>query len=507
MNEPQEERDVHAELAERLEAARLGGPEKYRQRHVEAGKLLVRERLKLLLDAEVEFEDGLLARSEEGLAGDAVVTAVGKIGGRTVCVIANDYTVKAGTWGRRTFDKITRMQEVAGEIGAPLVYLVDSAGARIDEQFESYAGRHAWGNIFYNQVQLSGRVPQVCIMFGPSPAGSAYVPALCDLTVMVEGAATAYLGSPRMSEMATGEKVTLEEMGGARMHCEVSGLGDALVASEHEALGLLRDWIGFFPSSWRQDPVRTDARPPVEGPPIDMIVPKRENVAFDIHRVVSALVDQGSFLEYKALFARELVTGLARLDGWPVGIVANDGILFSASALKGAHFVELCAQRKIPLVFLQNITGFMVGREYEAGGIAKDGAKMVTAVACAEVPKFTILIGGSFGAGNYAMAGRAYQPRFLWTWPNSRISVMGGTQAARVLSTVGGPFADDAARDAFEAPILETYEREGSPYFATARLWDDGVIDPLDTRRVLSLGIEAALHAPIPETRFGIFRM
>jgi methylmalonyl-CoA decarboxylase subunit alpha len=270
VSEPQEERDVHAELAERLEAARLGGPEKYRQRHVESGKLMVRDRLKLLLDAEAEFEDGLLARSEEGLAGDAVVTAVGKIGGRTVCVIANDYTVKAGTWGRRTFDKITRMQEVAGEIGAPLVYLIDSAGARIDEQFESYAGRHAWGNIFYNQVQLSGRVPQVCIMFGPSPAGSAYVPALCDLTVMVEGAATAYLGSPRMSEMATGEKVTLEDMGGARMHCEVSGLGDALVASEHEALGLLRDWLAFFPSSWRQDPERTDARPPAEGPPMHM---------------------------------------------------------------------------------------------------------------------------------------------------------------------------------------------------------------------------------------------
>jgi acetyl-CoA carboxylase carboxyltransferase component len=283
------ERDVHAELAARLEAARLGGPERYRRRQVEAGKLLVRDRLKLLLDAEADFEDGLLARSEEGLAGDAVVTAVGRLGGRTVCVIANDYTVKAGTWG----------------------------------------------NIFYNQVQLSGRVPQVCIMFGPSPAGSAYVPALCDLPVMVEGAATAYLGSPRMSEMATGEKVTLEETGGARMHCEVSGLGDALVASEHEAVGLLRDWLAFFPSSWRQDPERTDARPPAEGPPMHTIIPERENVAFDNHKVVRALVDEASFVEYKALFARELVTGLARLDGWLVGIVANQSMHKGGSAVPG----------------------------------------------------------------------------------------------------------------------------------------------------------------------------
>jgi methylmalonyl-CoA decarboxylase subunit alpha len=404
------ERDVHAELAARLEAARLGGAEQYRRRQVEAGKLLVRDRLKLLLDAEADFEDGLLARSEEGLAGDAVVTAVGRLAGRTVCVIANCYTGKAGTWGRRTFDKITRMQQVAGEVGAPLIYLIDSAGARIDEQFESYAGRHAWGNIFYNQVQLSGRVPQVCIMFGPSPAGSAYVPALCDLTVMVEGAATAYLGSPRMSEMATGEKVTLEEIGGARMHCEVSGLGDALVASEHEALGLLRDWLAFFSSSWRQDPERTDARPPAEGPPMHMIIPERENVAFDIHKVVRALVDEGSFVEYKALFARELVTGLARLDGWPVGIVANQsmhkgGVLFPDSWDKAARFVWLCNAFNIPLLFLVDVPGFMIGSVVERQGIIRHGAKMLFAVAESRVPRIAVLVRKAYGGGYLTMSG------------------------------------------------------------------------------------------------------
>jgi acetyl-CoA carboxylase carboxyltransferase component len=438
LSERGEERDVHAELAQRLEAARLGGPEKYRQRHVEAGKLLVRERLKLLLDAEAEFEDGLLARSEEGLAGDAVVTTVGKLGGRTVCVIANDYTVKAGTWGRRTFDKITRMQEVAGEIGAPLVYLIDSAGARIDEQFESYAGRHAWGNIFYNQVQLSGRVPQVCIMFGPSPAGSAYVPALCDLTVMVEGAATAYLGSPRMSEMATGEKVTLEEMGGARMHCEVSGLGDALVASEHEALGLLRDWLGFFPSSWREDQVRTDARPPAEGPPIDMIVPKRENVAFDIHKVVSAVVDEGSFVEYKALFARELVTGLARLDGWPVGIVANQsmqkgGVLFSDSSDKAARFVWLCNAFNIPLLFLVDVPGFMIGSAVERQGIIRHGAKMLFAVAESRVPRIAVLVRKAYGGGYLAMSGSPMAPSAVLALATAKPALMGPNAAVNAM--------------------------------------------------------------------------
>jgi acetyl-CoA carboxylase carboxyltransferase component len=432
------ERDVHAELAERLEAARLGGPEKYRTKHVEAGKLLVRDRLKLLLDPGEEFEDGLLARAEEGLAADAVVTLVGRLGGRPVCVIANDYTVKAGTWGRKTFEKITRMQEVAGEIGAPLIYLIDSAGARIDEQFESYAGRRAWGNIFYNQVQLSGRVPQACIMFGPSPAGSAYVPALCDLTIMVDGAATAYLGSPRMSEMATGEKVTLEEMGGARMHCEVSGLGDVLVQSEHEALALLRDYLAFFPASWREDPERGPARPAAPGRRIEEIVPRRENVAYDVHEVVRAIVDEDSFLEVKALFARELVTGLARLDGWPVGVVANQsmhkgGVLFPDSSDKAARFVWLCNAFNVPLLFLVDVPGFMIGSAVERQGIIRHGAKMLFAVAESRVPRIAVLVRKAYGGGYLAMSGSPMAPSAVLALPTAKPALMGPNAAVNAM--------------------------------------------------------------------------
>jgi methylmalonyl-CoA decarboxylase subunit alpha len=438
MTEDGGQRDVHGELAERLEAARLGGPEKYRRRHVEAGKLLVRDRIKQLLDPGEEFEDGLLARAEEDLAADAVVTMVGRLHGRPVCVIANDYTVKAGTWGRKTFEKITRMQEVAGEIGAPLVYLVDSAGARIDEQFESYAGRRAWGNIFYNQVQLSGRVPQACIMFGPSPAGSAYVPALCDLTIMVDGAATAYLGSPRMSEMATGEKVTLEEMGGARMHCEVSGLGDVLVSSEHEALATLRDYLAFFPASWTQDPVRGRAAPPAAGRPIEEIVPRRENVAYDVAEVIRAIVDEDSFLEIKALFARELVCGLARLDGWPVGLLANQslqkgGVLFPDSSDKAARFVWLCNAFNLPLLFLVDVPGFMIGSTVERQGIIRHGAKMLFAVAESRVPRIAVLVRKAYGGGYLAMSGSPMAPSAVLALPTAKPALMGPNAAVNAM--------------------------------------------------------------------------
>ncbi|HEX7223148.1 MAG TPA: carboxyl transferase domain-containing protein, partial [Candidatus Limnocylindrales bacterium] len=392
----------------------------------------------------------------------------------------------------------------------PCVYLVDSGGAFLPRQADVFPDRDHFGRIFYNQARMSAAgIPQVALVMGSSTAGGAYVPAMSDETVIVKGTGTIFLGGPPLVKAATGEVVSAEDLGGGEVHTTISGVADHLALDDEHALALGRSivrnlnrrppappWDRSTPQDPAMDPaglyasVSADPRRPVE-----------------VREIIGRLVDGSRFHEFKPRYGETLVTGFAHLDGYPVGIIANDGILFSASALKGAHFIELAAQRRIPLVFLQNITGFMVGREYEAGGIAKDGAKMVTAVACAEVPKLTVIIGGSFGAGNYAMAGRGYSPRFLWTWPNARISVMGGQQAARVLSTVGGPFEDDAARDAFEAPILETYEREGNPYFATARLWDDGVIDPLDTRRVLSLGIEAALHAPIPETKFGVFRM
>jgi acetyl-CoA carboxylase carboxyltransferase component len=414
-----------------------------------------------------------------------------------------------------TVKKHLRAQEIALENRLPCVYLVDSGGAFLPLQADVFPDREHFGRIFYNQARMSAAgIPQIALVMGSSTAGGAYVPAMSDETVIVKGTGTIFLGGPPLVKAATGEEVSAEDLGGADVHTATSGVADHLALDDEHALALGRQIVRHL-----------ERRPPT--PPWDRRDPEAPSVApegtttahlystvsadtrrsVDVHEVIARLVDGSRFHEFKPRYGDTLVTGFAHIDGYPVGIIANNGILFSASALKGAHFIELAAQRRIPLVFLQNITGFMVGREYEAGGIAKDGAKMVTAVACAEVPKFTVIIGGSFGAGNYAMAGRAYQPRFLWTWPNSRISVMGGPQAARVLSTVRGGFKTDDERDAFEAPILETYEREGSPYFATARLWDDGVIDPLDTRRVLSLGIEAALHAPIPETRFGVFRM
>ena len=497
-----------------------GGDERSIARHRERGKLPVRERIERLLDPGSAFLE-LSPLAATGLYDDdapsaGIVTGIGRVEGTTCVVVANDATVKGGTYYPMTVKKHLRAQEIALENRLPCIYLVDSGGAFLPLQAEVFPDRDHFGRIFYNQARMSAAgIPQVALVMGSCTAGGAYVPAMSDETVIVRGTGTIFLGGPPLVKAATGEDVTPEELGGSEVHTRRSGVADHEALDDEHALALGRSIVSNLNRKTPEPP--WDRRIP--GPPA--VSPEGDDATASLYAAVSLdprrpipvreliarLVDGSRFHEFKPLYGETLVTGFAHIAGYPVAILANDGILFSQSALKGAHFIELACQRRIPLVFLQNITGFMVGREYEEAGIAKDGAKLVTAVASAEVPKFTVLIGGSFGAGNYAMSGRAYQPRFLWSWPNARISVMGGSQAARVLSTVGGGFSSDAERDAFEAPILETYEREGSPYFATARLWDDGVIDPLDTRRVLTMGIEAALHAPIPETRFGVFRM
>jgi len=422
--------DPHEELATRVAAAHLGGSEKQRQKQVEAGKMLVRDRLALLFDEGWAFEDGLLARFDEGLPGDAVVTCVGNVDGRPVCVIANDYTIKAGTWGKRTFEKIVRMQELADSIGAPLVYLFDSAGARIDEQFESYAGRRAWGNIFYNQVQFSGRVPQVCALFGPSPAGSAYVPALCDLTIMVRGHATAYLGSPRLAQMVTGEDVTLEEMGGAEMHCRTSGLGDFLVEDDEEAIAAVRVWLSYLPQNWKEEPPAAPALEPSAGRTVKEIVPERESEVFDMVELINAVVDEDSFFPYKELFAPEMVTGFARLGGKPVGIVSNQpthlgGVLFPDSSDKAARFIWICNAFNVPLLFLVDIAGYMIGSQVEREGIIRHGAKMLFAVADSRVPRITVLVRKAYGGGYLAMSGAPMQPDAVIALPTAKPALMG----------------------------------------------------------------------------------
>jgi 3-methylcrotonyl-CoA carboxylase beta subunit len=506
-----------AELRERQAAVAgrgAGGDDRSIARHRERGKLPVRERIDRLIDPGSAFLE-LSPLAANGLYDDdapsaGIVTGIGSVEGTRVVVIANDATVKGGTYYPLTVKKHLRAQEIALENRLPCVYLVDSGGAFLPLQADVFPDRDHFGRIFYNQARMSAaEIPQVALVMGSSTAGGAYVPAMSDETVIVKGIGTIFLGGPPLVKAATGEEVSAEDLGGGDVHTRISGVADHLALDDEHALALGRSIVRNLNRRPPHAPWnRAEPEPPVVDPAgLYAAVSADARRPVEVREIIARLVDGSRFHDFKPRYGETLVTGFAHIDGYPVGIIANDGILFSASALKGAHFIELAAQRRIPLVFLQNITGFMVGREYEAGGIAKDGAKMVMAVACAEVPKFTVIIGGSFGAGNYAMAGRAYAPRFLWTWPNSRISVMGGPQAARVLSTVGGPFADDRARDAFEARILETYEREGNPYFATARLWDDGIIDPLDTRRVLSLGIEAALHAPIPETRFGVFRM
>ena len=491
-----------------------GGDERSIARHRERGKLPVRERIDRLLDPGSAFLE-LNALAANGLYDDeapgaGIVTGIGRVEGVECVVVANDATVKGGTYYPMTVKKHLRAQEIALENGLPCIYLVDSGGAFLPLQDEVFPDRDHFGRIFYNQAQLSSRrIPQVALVMGSCTAGGAYVPAMSDETVIVKGTGTIFLGGPPLVKAATGEEVTAEELGGAEVHTTLSGVADHYALDDDHALAIGRQIVRNLARRSPEPPwdIGEPCEPSVSPGGLYGVIPADARQSYDVREVIARLVDGSDFHEFKARYGETLVTGFARIMGYPVGILANNGILFSQSALKGAHFVELASQRRIPLVFLQNITGFMVGREYEAGGIARDGAKLVTAVSTTNVPKFTVIVGGSFGAGNYGMAGRAYGPRQLWMWPNARISVMGGAQAARVLSTVRGGFETDADRDAFEAPILEKYEIEGSPYHSTARLWDDGVIDPLDTRRVLALGISAALNAPIPEPGFSLYRM
>jgi acetyl-CoA carboxylase carboxyltransferase component len=509
-----------AELRSRLAEVRRGGGEASVRRHRELGKLLVRERLERLLDPGTPFlEIGALAAwgMYDGQAPAAgLVCGVGRVRGREVMVVANDATVKGGTYFPITVKKHLRAQEVAAENRLPCLYLVDSGGAFLPLQAEVFPDRDHFGRIFYNEARLSAAgIAQVSVVLGSCTAGGAYVPAMSDEAVIVKGRGTIFLGGPPLVKAATGEEVTAEELGGADVHTRVSGVADHSAADEEEALARARDIVGTLTT--RKEPpwdVEEPEDPLYDPGELGGVVPASVRQLYDVREVIARIVDGSRLSEFKALYGTTLVCGFARIMGYPVGILANNGVLFSESALKATHFIAMCCQRRVPLVFLQNITGFIVGKEYEHRGIAKDGAKMVHAVANAEVPKFTVVIGGSFGAGNYGMCGRAYQPRQLWMWPNARISVMGGEQAASVLSQVkqeqrtrrGRPMSAEEV-SALEAPILAKYEEEGSPYYSTARLWDDGIIPPADTRTVLALGLSAALNAPIPETHFGVFRM
>ncbi|MGR4065932.1 MAG: carboxyl transferase domain-containing protein [Vulcanimicrobiaceae bacterium] len=501
-----------AELRERLTAVREGGGPDAAAKHRKRNKLPARERIDRLVDPGSDFLE-FSALAANGMYHDAcpaagIVTGIGIVEGRHCVIVANDATVKGGTYYPMTVKKHLRAQEIAEQNHLPCIYLVDSGGAFLPLQDQVFPDRDHFGRIFYNHARMSGkRIPQIAAVMGSCTAGGAYVPAMSDETVIVKGNGTIFLGGPPLVKAATGEEVTAEDLGGADVHTRISGVADHLANDDPHALGIVREIVSNL---HRELPLQWDRIEPVQPryPARELygIVPADSRTSYDVREVIARLVDASEFHEFKARYGATLVCGFAHIEGHPVGILANNGILFSESALKGAHFIELCTQRGTPLVFLQNITGFMVGREYENGGIAKDGAKLVMAVACAEVPKFTVVIGGSFGAGNYGMCGRAYSPRQLWMWPNARISVMGGPQAASVLSTVKGEMSPEAKAE-FEAPILEKYEREGSPYHSTARLWDDGVIDPLDTRRVLAIGLEAAATAPQERTHFGIFRM
>ena len=502
-----------ADLHKKLDAIRQGGPERAREKHAKAGKLLPRERIERLLDPGSPFLEiaplAALDLYDNEAPSAGIITGIGRVSERECIIVANDATVKGGTYYPLTVKKHLRAQEIALENRLPCLYLVDSGGAFLPRQDEVFPDREHFGRIFYNQARMSSLgIPQVAVVMGSSTAGGAYVPAMSDESIIVKGQGTIFLGGPPLVKAATGEEVTAEDLGGADVHARKSGVVDHYALDDAHALSIAREIVsnlGPQPLHWGDDV--TTPEPPAHDPAdLYAIVPADTRTPYDVHEVLARLVDGSRFTEFKALYGQTLVCGFARIMGFRVGIVANNGILFSESALKAAHFIQLCDQRRVPLVFLQNIAGFMVGKEYEEGGIAKDGAKMVTAVACAVVPKFTIIIGGSFGAGNYGMAGRAFGPRQLWMWPNARISVMGGEQAATVLSLVG-TFDDDKAREAFKSKIREQYETQGSPYYSTARLWDDGVIDPMDTRAVLSLGLAAARHAPIGEPRYGVFRM
>ena len=514
-------RNLVAELQSRLKAVRQGGGEKYQKRQAEQGKLFVRTRIDRLLDPRAPFLELSPLAAYEMYRGDApcagLVTGIGRVSGRECLIVANDATVKGGTYFPLTVKKHLRAQQVAEENHLPCIYLVDSGGAFLPMQDEVFPDHDDFGRIFYNQARMSARgIPQIAAVMGSGTAGGAYVPPMSDETVIVKGTGTIFLGGPPLVKAATGEEVTAEELGGADVHTRQSGVADHYAEDDDHALEIVR---GIVATLNTRKPIELDRVAP-EDPLYDPqelygIVPATFREAYDVREVIARLVDGSKFREFKALYGTTLVCGFAWIEGYPIGIVANNGVLFSESALKGAHFVELCTSRGIPLLFLQNITGFMVGREYEAGGIAKDGAKMVHAVANANVPKFTVIIGGSFGAGNYGMCGRAYGPRFLWMWPNARISVMGGEQAANVLLTVKQdqlarskqPLLTPEQQAEFKRPVLEKYEREGSPYYSTARLWDDGILDPAETRRVLGLALSAALNAPIHKTEYGVFRM
>jgi len=508
------------ELRERLSEARAGGGEAAVRRHREQDKLMVRERLERLLDPGTPFlEIAALAGfgMHDGQAPSAgMVCGVGRVRGREVMVVANDATVKGGTYYPITVKKHLRAQEIALENRLSCLYLVDSGGAFLPLQAEVFPDRDHFGRIFYNEARMSAAgLAQVSVVLGSCTAGGAYVPAMSDETIIVKGRGTIFLGGPPLVKAATGEEVSAEELGGADVHTRTSGVADHFAADEEEALARARDVVGTL-TTRKETPweVEEPEDPLFDPEELGGIVPVSTRKAYDVREVIARLADGSRLSEFKARYGATLVCGFARIMGYPVGILANNGVLFSESALKATHFITMCCQRRIPLIFLQNITGFIVGREYEQRGIAKDGAKMVHAVANAEVPKFTVILGGSFGAGNYGMCGRAYQPRQLWMWPNARISVMGGEQAASVLAQVkqeqqarrGKPLSD-AEVEALKAPILAKYEEEGSPYYSTARLWDDGIIPPAETRTVLGLGLSAALNAPIPETRFGVFRM
>lgn len=518
-------RELAAELREKLASARLGGGEKARARHTARGKLLPRDRVDALLDPGSPFLE-LAPLAAEGMYGGAapaagVIAGIGRVSGRETVIVANDATVKGGTYYPMTVKKHLRAQEIALENRLPCLYLVDSGGAFLPMQDEVFPDREHFGRIFYNQARMSGAgIPQIAAVLGSCTAGGAYVPAMSDEAVIVRNQGTIFLGGPPLVKAATGEVVTAEELGGGEVHAKTSGVTDHLAEDDAHALRLVRSIVGTLgeraPLPWS---VRTVEEPKADPAGLYGAVPADSRTPYDVREVIARLVDGSRFAEFKAEYGTTLVTGFAHLHGHPVGIVANNGILFSESAQKGAHFIELCDQRGIPLLFLQNISGFMVGRSYEAGGIAKHGAKMVTAVACTRVPKLTVVIGGSYGAGNYSMCGRAYSPRFLWMWPNAKISVMGGEQAASVLATVKrdqleahGEQWSAEEEAAFKAPVREQYETQGNAYYATARLWDDGVIDPLETRQVLGLALTACANAPLPEKDrtapgYGVFRM
>jgi len=525
-NSPEFQENAHylqqqlALLRERIQLVQQGGGEDAIAKHRKRNKLLARERIQLLCDPDTPFlELSPLAawdmyNNEAPSAG--IVTGIGLVEGQECMIVANDATVKGGTYHPMTVKKHLRAQEIAEQNHLPCIYLVDSGGAFLPLQADVFPDRDHFGRIFYNQARMSSqRIPQIAAVMGSSTAGGAYVPAMSDESVIVRGNGTIFLGGPPLVKAATGEEVTAEELGGADVHSRISGVTDHYALNDEHALAICRSIVSNL-NRRKYIPWDITAPEPPRYDPDELygIIPLDARKSYDVREVIARLVDGSKFHEFKALYGTTLICGFARLMGYPVGIIANNGILFSESALKATHFIELCAQRQTPLIFLQNITGFMVGRQYEQGGIAKDGAKMVMAVANAPVPRFTVIIGGSFGAGNYAMCGRAYAPRQLWMWPNAHISVMGGEQAASVLATVRqeglaarGKGMSEEEEAAFKQPILDKYEAEGNPYYSTARLWDDGIIDPRDTRTVLALGIAASLNAPMPDTPFGVFRM